>query len=285
MTKESQNETMKITTQEVLPGFIRFISGANNYCGCINAFGPGSFFKNVASMRQIHTNLGGEQIKFRTPSTIESLYLASYDLKNKTKPEILDKGGYNGHSLGRGSWLHLGLITISSEGIYANVPDDPNNKLTEEKLKKLLDKCEKFHGVYLGEKGFGFVPYDSFRTGNFGSAKEFASGGLARLLEGAKNETAEMLKIMSSDWDYKQGICVAKFETINEPVTKIVGIRSRRFGGPNDPLGFTNHGFGADVHDGFEVNGNLNIDGKDITPPSGHIDTSEGYMFGVIENE
>lgn len=201
------------------------------------AFGPNTYSNNLTEMQKSYSHpVTGERISFREPTTDESISASVYDFKDMAKPQIFDP-----------RWLQAGRIVRTLEGVFANTKETD-----ESALKSLLKKCTKFNGIYLGENGFGFAPYETFKQG-VQESEEFAEGGLARLLEHSEGKAAENLRAISSPKFYRRGVNVINFDKVKEPVSRVVGLLSDR---------------GLD-------NGGLDVGG-------GWDDDSGGYAFGVL---
>ena len=182
------------------------------------------------------------RLRFRPATTSESVSAADYRFEELAKLEIFDP-----------SWLQLGWIVRTSEGVFVNPPRDTNgNPITNEaELKAYLDNCRKVNGIYLGDNDFGFAPYGTFEKGVQESGV-FAEGGLARVLEHSDEKTAPKLRDISSSKNYSRGINVYGFDPVDEPVLRVSALYS-----------------GRDFDGGLYVNGN------------DHGDGSYGYAFGV----
>ncbi len=210
------------------------------------AFGPNYFKSNIQEMQKAYSHpQTGRGISFTEPTTSESISAAAYDFENLAKPQIFDP-----------SWLQLGYIVRTSEGVFANPPKDSKGNLVidEQTLKKYLDKAEKANGIYFLKNDFGFAPYETFRKGLQDSG-DFTEGGLARLLEHTKEKTAKNLRKISSNKFYKRAANVFGFDEVKEPVLSVA-----------DLVSCGNLGGGW-----LDVSGNYWVDYRN------------GYAFGVLK--
>lgn len=199
------------------------------------SFGPNTYSGNLAEMQKEHFHSQEQpKLRFREPTTSESISVCAYEFDKRAKPEILDS-----------RWLQLGRILRTSKGVFANPPKDANgNPITNEKvLMQFLDKIEENNGIYLAEdnadlRNFGYAPYESFPRG-FQDCDTFANGGLARLLEYTGEKTAKNLREIATPKLYKRGVNVWGFDAVNEPVLKVAGLVSGRLieGGRLDVYG------------------------------------------------
>lgn len=186
------------------------------------AFGPNYFKNNLAKMQESYSDPEGNEITFREPTTSESISAAAYNFEELAKKQIFNP-----------RWLQAGYIVRTSEGVYANPPNDPKGNIitNESQLRALIEKSEKIKvgkgHIYLGENDFGFAPYETF-TRNIQYAETFAQGGLARILEHTSEE-AHNLKAMAST--YTQGVNVWGFDNIQEPVVRVACLNSNRVSG------------------------------------------------------
>jgi hypothetical protein len=181
------------------------------------AFGTNTFRVNTAEMAKSYCYPNTrEVIRFREPTTSESISAAAFDFNKIAKPEIFDL-----------KWLQAGYIVRTSEGVYANT------EITDEtKLKGLRDKAKKVNGIWLlengkveGVKDFGFAPYESFTTG-LQNCDTFTKGGLARVLEHTREKTASKLRAIASPKNYSRGVNVCYFNATNEPILRVACLRS-----------------------------------------------------------
>jgi hypothetical protein len=183
------------------------------------AFGTNYFKANIDEMQKSHSHpRTGERISFREPITAESISAAAFDFGNLAKPLIFEP-----------SWLQLGYIVRTSEGVFANPPKDADGNpiIDEQTLKSLLGKAEKVNGICLGNMDFGFAPYETFNQGvqNFG---DFARSGLARLLEHSRDTAKNLGKIASPEF-YKRGVNVFGFGDVKEPLLRVASLVSDRY--------------------------------------------------------
>jgi len=207
------------------------------------AFGRDSYLGNVRSMQnEFYHSDELQRVAFRPATTSESVSAVAYKFRELTKPEILDP-----------SWLQLGLIVRTSEGVFANPPKNAEgNPITDEaELKAYLDSCRRVNGIYLGDNDFGFAPYETFERG-VQESRTFAEGGLAKLLEHSDERTAPKLGEISSSENYPRGVNVFWFDPVEEPVLKVSVLDS-----------------GGDFGRGLGVVGFI------------HGDDRDGYAFGV----
>jgi len=196
------------------------------------AFGSNTYQGNLAEMRKhyFHSKEYSD-ITFKPLTTSQSISALAWNFQNEGKPKILDP-----------SWLQLGRILRTEEGVYINLPNNVQGKpiIDLDALKKLLDnnthKIKVGNGhIYLGkEDDFSFAPYETFQTGPQ-SVEDFKRGGLARLLEGTPDEMAHNLSDIASKDNYPRGINVWGFDSVQEPILRVVGLDSGR-GADNDRL-------------------------------------------------
>src|SRR3989344_8637685 len=201
----------------------------------IGLFGPNTYDENKRVMGQQYShqsdNLSIPVATFRSLKTSQSISALAWNFQNEGKPKILDP-----------SWLQLGRILRTEEGVYINLPNNVQGKpiIDLDALKKLLDnnthKIKVGNGhIYLGkEDDFSFAPYETFQTGPQ-SVEDFKRGGLARLLEGTPDEMAHNLSDIASKDNYPRGINVWGFDSVQEPILRVVGLDSGR-GADNDRL-------------------------------------------------
>ncbi len=188
----------------------------------------------------------GEVISFRLPTIAESISVVAYKFVELIKSRPLAH-----------YWLNLGLIVRTPEGIIANPSvNDVLGQITDASLKRQIDTARRVNGIYLGDKDFGFAPFESFKQG-VQDCDTFTTGGLARILQHTDGEQAWKLKIMASRRNYDRGVNVYAFGPTNEPSLKVVRLYSGR---ESDVL-----------HEG-----KLIIDG-------GFRD-SNGYTFGILDS-
>ena len=181
------------------------------------AFGRDTYDNNLGNMQtDFYHSDESPRISFRPATTSESVSAAAYNFKELAKPKILDP-----------SWLQLGLIVRTSEGVFANPPKNAEgNPITDEaELKAYLDSCRRVNGIYLGNNDFGFAPYETFKR-EVQESRTFAEGGLARLLEHSDERTAPKLGEISSSENYPVGVNVFWFDPVEEPVLKVSALYS-----------------------------------------------------------
>ena len=211
------------------------------------AFGTGTYEENIKEMNKnyLHPKTG-KKMTFVPATTFESISAVAYDFENFAKPQIFDQ-----------SLFQAGFIVKTQYGVCINTTD-----LNEKNLKNLIDKSEKVNGIYIlpngtveGVRDFAFAPSETFELGVQESEK-FAEGGLARSLEHTFEKVAKNLEEISSSDFYKVGVNVWGFESVKEPVLRVVT-------------------FNTDREFGF---GELDVDG-------GWSDEFEGYAFGVESSQ
>ena len=201
------------------------------------AFGRDSYLGNIRSMQnEFYHSDELQRVAFRPATTSESVSAVAYKFRELTKPEILDP-----------SWLQLGLIVRTSEGVFANPPKNAEgNPITDEaELKAYLDSCRRVNGIYLGDNDFGFAPYETFERG-VQESRTFAEGGLARLLEHSDEKIAYKLGEISSSENYPRGVNVYGFKETSEPHLIVSALSS--CGGFDlglDVFGFRGYGRGG----------------------------------------
>jgi len=179
------------------------------------AFGRNNFKNNLDAMGRTYS-LNGRTFSFRKPLTSESISASAYgfgeDGEFDTKRDIFNP-----------SWLQVGSIIKTQEGVYTNTKET-----NEEALKGLLNGIEKTNGIYLRDDGIAFAPYESFKRG-VQSAEDFARGGLARALGHTPEEVAKNLNKIAST--YKEGVDVWSFDEVQEPTLRVASLYSYRNGG------------------------------------------------------
>ncbi len=189
------------------------------------AFGSNTYLGNLDKMQReyIHSQ-EHPRIRFKEPTTSESVSVCAYEFDKRAKPEILDS-----------RWLQMGRIVRTPKGVFANPPKDANgNPITDEKLlMQLLNGVEETGGIYIVEdnadlRDFGYAPHKSFKRG-VQNCDTFANGGLARLLEHTKEKTAKNLREIASPKLYKRGVNVWGFDAVNESVLRVAGLGSGRY--------------------------------------------------------
>jgi len=187
----------------------------------VGVFGLKNYQGNLHEMRKhyFHSKEHSD-ITFRPLTTPQSIFALAWNFQNEGKSKILDP-----------KWLQLGWALKTERGVYTNLPNDAQgNPITDlDALKRLLVKAKKIKvgngDIYLGEKDFGFLPYD-FPV-RLQSVEYFVRGGLARLLEGTP-EIAVKLSDIASKKNYPRGINVSGFEPTEEPTLMVVGLCSGR---------------------------------------------------------
>ena len=121
-------------------------------------FGQNTYDGNLEKMKEKYTcSPEYPKISFREATISEAISACAYDFKNIARKQILTL-----HSWG----LQLGLIVMTSEGVFTNPPKDKTGKpiQDEEKLKQLLNGVQPVNGIYLLDDShdFGFAPYETF---------------------------------------------------------------------------------------------------------------------------
>jgi hypothetical protein len=166
--------------------------------------------------RYFHSNELPE-VSFEELTTAESISVVAYDVAD-AKARIFHP-----------SLLRLGPIVSASEGIFVNPPKDQLGKfiLDGDRLKKRLNKAEKVGKVWLGEKDFGFAPYETFKLGPQ-TTDEFVFGGLAIILEHTCGDKAEKLAIIASPEFFQNGVSVEGFDGTEKSILKYVSLNSGR---------------------------------------------------------
>ena len=182
-------------------------------------FGRNTYRANQQEMQKDFSCLPQHpRISFRPASISESISATAYDFENLAKPEILDP-----------TWLQLGYIGRTSEGVFTLPRDEQGNLITDEDtLKSLLDHAEKVKvgkgNIYLTNNNFAFAEYDTFETG-VQENQAFAKGGLARVLEHSE-KPAESLARISNQNLYKLGVNVWGFDSTEELAVRVAGLDS-----------------------------------------------------------
>src|SRR3989338_3784746 len=194
----------------------------------VGLFGPNNYDENRRAMSQQYSHQSDNLLipiaTFRPPTTAESISALAWNFQNEGKPKILDP-----------ILLQLGIIFKTEEGVYVNPPNEAQGKPIRDldAFKKLLDnnthKIKVGNGhIYLGkEDDFSFAPYETFQTGPQ-SVKDFTRGGLARILEGTPDEIAPNLSNIASSKNYPRGINVWGFDSVQEPILRVVSLSSDR---------------------------------------------------------
>ncbi|MEK6757772.1 MAG: hypothetical protein AABX88_01460, partial [Nanoarchaeota archaeon] len=134
------------------------------------------------------------------------------------------------------SWLYLGHIVKTSEGVFTNV-----TSTDESFLKKLLNGAEKVNGIYLLANEVGFAPHDSFEKG-VQDCDTFVQGGLARALEHTSEKVALKLRELASTKFYKKGVNVLDFDLVKKPIQRVASIYTAKKNGVDDDKLFVNGG-------------------------------------------
>ncbi|MEK6848012.1 MAG: hypothetical protein AABX65_00070, partial [Nanoarchaeota archaeon] len=182
-------------------------------------------------------------VSFKEPTTSESVSACAYDFEKLVKPQVLDP-----------RWLQLGRILRASRGIWANLPKDAEgNLITDEStLNQYLTKAQKIKvgngHIYLGDNDLGFAEYETFQRG-VQDCDTFARGGLARLLEHTEEEVAKNLREIASPKLYKKGVNVWGFDSVNEPISRVVSLGSLR--GFDDDWLSVSGGYWSDNDNGY----------------------------------
>jgi hypothetical protein len=201
------------------------ISGQRNLIASLKVFGPGYFYNNIQKMKGPYSHPEtGETISLRAPTTAESILIASHNFEKVTKPEVFYY-----------SWFQTGRIVETPEGIFLNPPTESDGNVITNRhiLERYLNGTEpiklkkgKIWIVQDREKlrDFGFADYDSFEKG-IQSGKDFAEGGLARVLEHTRR-TAETLRRMASF--YKE-VNVFPFNKVDKNKLGIMKMGSGRY--------------------------------------------------------
>ncbi len=214
------------------------------------AFGPNNYSANVLEMQKDHYHsVLFHKISFSPATTSESVSASAYKFGEMAKKEIFNP-----------SWLQLGLIARTSEGVFANPPKDENGNpiFDEETLKSYLNGVKRIEGICLvpdtnNLHDFGFAPYETFKQGIQDSG-DFAESGLARLLEHSEGKVAENLREISSQKFYRKGVNVFDFDQVKEPILRVAYLYSCR---------------NSFVDNGFHINGGNSVYDR------------YGYAFGV----
>lgn len=190
------------------------------------AFGPDTFKSNVADMTKHYSHSEDlPKIRFREPTTAESISAVSYEFAQIAKPQILDP-----------EWLQLGRILRTSEGVFVNPPKDrEGNPVTDEvALKSYLKRTKPIKvgngHIYIVSdidnlRDFAYAEYETFRQ-NLQEGREFAEAGLARVLEHTEEKIASKLFEIASKDNYSRGVYIFKFGSVKEPALKVVGLLS-----------------------------------------------------------
>ena len=202
------------------------------------AFGLNSYSGNLESMekRYFHSTQFPD-ISFRPATTSEAVSASAYKFGEMAKKQIFNP-----------SWLQVGYIVRTSEGIFTNTKE-----VDESVLKSLLNKCEKVNGIWLYQGNepelidFAYTEYETFKPGIQDSG-DFAESGLARLLEHTHKKSAPNLREISSAENYLNGVDVFGFDSVKEPVLRVAYLSSSWF--------------------------RLHVDGD-------YLDFRDGYAFGV----
>jgi hypothetical protein len=219
------------------------------------AFGPNSYSNNVAEMQKLYVH--SEQIpivQFRPATTAEHLSIVCLDVK--AHPELAGFAfeKYARPKIFNPRWLQVGRIVRAQDGVYINPTDAvKSGEVDEAVLKQLRDHSHKVNGIWLGNKDFAFVPYESFRQGVL-DAREFAEGGLARGLEHVEGNVAPKLQEMALT--YNCGVNVVCFDKSDKPISRVV---------------FLGSGVDSGVY-------RLRVSG-------GWDDGEDGHAFGVVDSE
>jgi hypothetical protein len=174
---------------------------------------------NIDSMKRFYLHpVTLERITFREPTTTESISAVSYKFKEIFKREVFDNWQLPNKI------LYAGRMSHTSEGVFVNPPKDADGNLmiNEAALKSFLKGVEpikvgrgkvyiiqSFHNLGRFIRDFGFAEYDSFTSGPQDS-EDFATGGLARVLEHTEKTAEKLLRITSRE-NFPEGVNVSIF--------------------------------------------------------------------------
>jgi hypothetical protein len=175
-----------------------------------SVFGPNAFNENVAEMQREYTHpQTGENISFREPATQESLEACAYCFEEMVKPKILEP-----------SWLQLGRLVKTSDGIFTNTTETNKSK-----LDRMLNSVIEDKGIYFVNDSIVFIPYDSFEECVL-SGDDFARTTLARGLEHTKQDVASNVAKISAKRFYSGGVNVFcwKEAGITQPIQRLSAV-------------------------------------------------------------
>src|SRR3989344_8633026 len=180
------------------------------------AFGPDSYKNNLAKMGERYFHSAEiSDISFRSATTSEAVSASAYKFGEMAKKQIFNP-----------SWLQVGYIVRTSEGIFTNTKE-----VDESVLKSLLNKCEKVNGIWLYDgdditlRDFGFAPYETFKQ-EVQDSGDFTESGLARILEHSKEKSVPKLSEISSPKFYPSGVNVLGFDAVKEPILRVAFLDS-----------------------------------------------------------
>ncbi len=148
-------------------------------------------------------------------------------------------------------WLQAGYIVRTQDGVFTNTQE-----LDESNLKQLLNGVKPTNGIYFINDQVAFIPYESFEC-HPQDIDTFAEGGLARGLEHVSGKIAPKLRKIASPKNYKSGVNVWGFDSVNKPILKVASFYSGSY-------------FNSD---------RVNVHG------SGWNDYRSGHSFGVLDSE
>ncbi len=184
------------------------------------AFGPNTYNRNLTEMQRTYVHSKElPQISFQEPTTSESISAVKYKFRKRTKFKIFDS-----------NQLQAGRILRTSEGVITNPPRNQKGEviLDMKILKEHIDNAKKIKvgnsHIYLGNKDFGFAPYETFQI-DMQECAAFAEGGLARVIEHSA-KPAKKLRSIASPNNYPRGVNVWGFEPTNKPVERVLNLDS-----------------------------------------------------------
>ena len=195
----------------------------------VSLFGPNKYIGNLSEMQKAYSHKSEDldlpRVSFREPKTPESILVASYGFGEggefDAKRDIFDPG-----------WLQAGRIVRTEQGVIVNpLLDKAGNAvlnsvdLEAQKTNSRKVQVGKGH-IYLRDNGFGFAEYKTFQR-DVQNCDIFAESGLARVIEHTEGP-AEKLRVIASIRNYPKGVNVWGFETLDEPIERVLSLNSDR---------------------------------------------------------
>jgi len=148
-------------------------------------------------------------MKFRPATTDESLRVVASRFKKLTKTQMSSTLKFSNadtkiYIMFKLSNLLLGYITKDSDGVWVNpsVTKDDEPIMNARKLDTLRNRAKKLKSlrgnIYIGDNGFGFAEYSSFRNSIIQDAATFVREGLARVLDNTTRSAAGNLSTIAN---------------------------------------------------------------------------------------
>ncbi|MBT4135591.1 hypothetical protein HOD75_03075 [archaeon] len=173
----------------------------------VSLFGSGDYKKFLEIMQRDFSCLPYyDKVNFRPSTSCESIFVLSKEAEI-ISPEEKERIKEQGRKM---PLCCLGRILQSPDGVFVNPPLDEKGNIDEEEYAKAIDSLSLVNSVLLGRDGFGFAPYESFKTG-MQSIDKFCRGGLARVLEGTSEDYAHRFEQAISGDPLEFGVNVECF--------------------------------------------------------------------------